>query len=872
MTASEIISFNYFTIHEEEKMSSNNLTFPWRRLSLTGPGPKARSCHALCSAGGSKLVLFGGYNADDETQLADTWELDASSRAWTKIAAKGEAPCAREYHAMAYAGGSKAVLFGGTDESGDDLNDTWEYDSSARAWTRGAVAGSAPPARSNLALAWAGGSKVVLFGGLTHRKDKFINLGDVWEYDALTHEWTRCDAGAKGPAARYDHALAHAGSKLVLFGGKTSYSKCLGDTWEYDIQSRTWIEYKPEAAPQACGGALAFKAGSTVVFCNGLETWEYDASTHLWTLAKKAKSPSLREYFAMSDGGGSSLFLFGGGQGADLDTSLKDTWELDLGTGASKLAPAGAPSEAERPPAKEKTPAGERTPAPKRTSAIGLKGAQERIASAQERGKLDKPAAPWLREEKLAKLKWKKGGELDADAVRFLFYRQKTLNDVAIEPEAKDVYALIDPASGAGFALSLLDLVLKHDRLSSKVRFALSVAGALGDDALIPTIERIAVGDKNRNAVQTIGLIGSPGAARSLQRIMRAFAVKYPNVKEAAREAFNRIADGMSLTPYELFDRIVPDFGFKDRERPLVVGKARYAIVVTPDFKLALKQDGRTVKSPPAGAPDKVKEELKNLGREIRTAGAEMRETMVQYMVVRRRWSAGDWKDFFLSNVCAFAFARGLVWAVYEKNVLKKTFIAGEDGKLLDAALKAAAVGAKAEIRLPHPLELTAAVRDGWRACLERAGLTQPFPQIDRPVFAVDAKRKARTMSNEFANKKLGAGTFTSRAGRLGWRRGSVVDSGEVSAYRKEFRDDGLDVFLSLDGLCVGDHEGEVRLKEWFCVKRGSVVTGGYTYDEPADEKDERLVALGAVPPVIYSEIVLDLKEITKGKAGAGGE
>jgi hypothetical protein len=57
-----------------------------------------------------------------------------------------------------------------------------------------------------------------------------------------------------------------------------------------------------------------------------------------------------------------------------------------------------------------------------------------------------------------------------------------------------------------------------------------------------------------------------------------------------------------------------------------------------------------------------------------------------------------------------------------------------------------------------------------------------------------------------------------------------------------------------------------VTLGEFYFIKQGSIVTGSYTYDEPRNENDERLIKFADVPKIIYSETINDLKKITKNK------
>jgi hypothetical protein len=74
-------------------------------------------------------------------------------------------------------------------------------------------------------------------------------------------------------------------------------------------------------------------------------------------------------------------------------------------------------------------------------------------------------------------------------------------------------------------------------------------------------------------------------------------------------------------------------------------------------------------------------------------------------------------------------------------------------------------------------------------------------------------------------------------------------------------------VFVKTEGMGVQlDFDSQVTLGEFYFIKQGSIVTGSYTYDEPRDEKDERLIKFADVPKIIYSETINDLKKITKKK------
>ena len=498
---------------------------------------------------------------------------------------------------------------------------------------------------------------------------------------------------------------------------------------------------------------------------------------------------------------------------------------------------------------------------------IAVAEALRRVASAKQRRKLDKPAAKWLDDARLPPLQWTDGSKLDLDVVRFLLYRQTRAAGISPDPEARDVYPLIDRQTSGDFAEALLQLALNNGGVSAKTRFAIVPVAMLGDGRAIAPIERIAIEGTNPSACAALGLLGSFEAARALDRIRKVFRIKYPNVRQAAQEAFAGIAANLGRTPFELSDLMAPDFGLKNGRRPFPVGNDQLELVLTPDRKFDLVDaKGKSLKSLPKSAAETHKTELKELRKSLADAVRQLGWNLEYYLIVQRRWSGADWQAFFNRNPLAAAFASGLVWGIYRGNALQAAFRLQSDGSLAGRDGKGVTVGKDTLVGMVHPLELAPEDRAAWQTAL--GPTAPPFPQMDRPVFAVDAKDCERTLCFAFEDRRLNALTFKGRAERRGWRRGSVIDSGEVSAYRKEWPHHSLESFLRLEGMGVSaDFESDTTLKDFFFVRTGSIVTGSYTYDEPRDKTDPRLLKLGDVPPIVYSETLADLHFIADKKA-----
>ncbi len=498
----------------------------------------------------------------------------------------------------------------------------------------------------------------------------------------------------------------------------------------------------------------------------------------------------------------------------------------------------------------------------------------KRVGWAEARGKLDKPAAKWVDEKKLGAVVFKGGKKADVDTIRFLLHRQTRLADIAPEAEVRGAYALIDREKSAAFASKLLAGAIKNGGVSAKNRFALSVVGLVGNDDVIETLEEIAIDSTNVNAATTLGLLGSHEAARALDRIMKKFRTKYPNVREAAQDAFDSIAETLGISRFELADSMIPDFGFTKGEGQIVLGKIKARVVIGDDRKLAFFDKDKPIKSPGKGLVGKQKEALEALRDEVDSASRTLKGNLEYYMVSGRRWTADKWKAFFLANPLARSFARSLIWNAIPAKGSPVAFRIAEEGSgpasrkidaLLDRDGKAVTLAKDTQVALVHPLDLDANTRAAWQAILDEANLTSPFAQMLRAVFAPKDDDRAKTISFEFENKELEGMTFKSRAERLGWRRGAVVDGGAVSAYRKLFERHQIEAFIGTENLAVQSYDGgEVTLEQLFFVKAGSVVTGSYTYDEPKDQSDGRLIKLGDLPSIVYSETIADLHAVTR--------
>ncbi len=513
----------------------------------------------------------------------------------------------------------------------------------------------------------------------------------------------------------------------------------------------------------------------------------------------------------------------------------------------------------------------------------------EMVKSAQLRGKLDQPVEAWLDEANLPKLTYLSGNELDMLTVRFLLYRMSRTKEMRPDAEAKPILQHIDRETSGAFAKKVFKLFIDYGA-DSKQKYCLALAGLLGDDDVIDSL-RAAVNrwvtntaawhkDANGNYYQTgeaarhkmaeyavgaLALIGTNKALRAVEFFSRKYKNKSKNVGTAATQALIVAAEEMGISMYELADIIIPDLGFEGLFKHFTVGYTEYRAFVGNDFKIQFfDEDNKLLKSLPKASSAELKEEFKEIGKEIRDVVKSQSDRLEQYMVIQRRWKLADWDRFFRNNPIMFVYAMKLIWGIYNaQGNLKQTFLCQEDTSLIDLEDEEINVSEQDFIGMVHPLHLSEDERQAWTQKLYDYGIEPIFEQMTRPIISLEPEKASLKMLHEFEGKTVNAYSFVGSMEKFGWTRGSVVDAGSVSAYRKIFAEAGMEAFLEVDNICVGYLDlGDAELKQVYFVKKGSVAIGSYTYDEPRDKNDDRLIRFSDIPAIVYSETIGDLKRL----------
>jgi PKD repeat protein len=276
------------------------------------------------------VVLFGGQVSGGATN--STWLFRGGS--WTLLTLS-TAPSPRYNAAAAYdavLGG--VVLFGGYAGGTKYLNDTWEFLGAPIGHWVNVTSGLSPSARAQAGVAFDDNpaiSDTVLFGGY----NGMTYLNDTWEFNSTAVAWTQVMPLA-APAPRADPMMTYDGPDgyIVMFGGINGTSNHVyNDTWDFRGQSAIgWFNLTKSAGPSGrFGSRAAFNPyNGYVVMFGGRnittpfnDTWEFLAGN--WTLFSPPVSPAARSDAAFSFDRGDHYIVQFGGTGAG-PTTLDDTW------------------------------------------------------------------------------------------------------------------------------------------------------------------------------------------------------------------------------------------------------------------------------------------------------------------------------------------------------------------------------------------------------------------------------------------------------------------------------------------------------------------------------------------------------------------
>lgn len=304
----------------------------WRNLTPPlGPAPEPRSAGtAIYDPIGRRVVIFGGRV--DGRVFNDVWAFDLVTQSWTRLETSGRQPEPRLGANAVYDPNAHQMVLWAGQQGSVFYNDTWTLDLTTLEWRDVSPrAADRPQARYGAGAVFDPVERrLVQFAGFTDLSRRF---NDTQAFDLDTNRWEGLDLASGRPEIRclLTAALDAPSRRMVIHGGQRSGP--LGDTWAFDLATRSWQNLTPETRPAGRMLAVSFidRDARFIVFGGSTEagrvneTWAFNLVNGEWTQLEIESPPAPREapmgaYIEDED-----RFIVVGGVG---DGPLNDVWEL----------------------------------------------------------------------------------------------------------------------------------------------------------------------------------------------------------------------------------------------------------------------------------------------------------------------------------------------------------------------------------------------------------------------------------------------------------------------------------------------------------------------------------------------------------------
>lgn len=394
--------------------------------------------------------------------------------------------------------------------------------------------------------------------------------------------------------------------------------------------------------------------------------------------------------------------------------------------------------------------------------------------------------------------------------------------------------------------------------------------------------------------VWALGNIGSDCALAQLA--LMKVKVKFGTAQNSIEKALVKLAGKLGVSPDELGEMSVPDYGLTE------VGRHEeklgdYTAVLEVDGRkpsITFKNhEGKAMKSVPVAVKRDFEQDLKELrgnAKDLEKMLSAQRERLDNIFLAQKTWPLALWRERYLDHPVVGMLARRLIWWFMVEG--KETAAIWLDGNLLMPDGTPLELYGDTTVRIWHPIECSTEEVLAWRRFLFEHMVQQPFKQAHREIYLLtDAERTTRIYSNRFASHVIKQHQFSSLCAARGWknRLRLFVDDDYPPAFRElplwdmraEFWIDGIgdaftDEFVLESGAFRYLSTDQVR---FYPINADQVSAhaygGGYT-GSGADP-----IPMEDIPLIVLSEILRDVdlfvgvtsvgNDPTWGDGGPGG-
>ena len=164
-----------------------------------------------------KLLLFGGRD-DLGANLDDTWAFDPLAGTWTDLHPATSPPGGGQYGGMVYDPDAGHLLLLSMGQDGNGSPEVWSFDFAGSAWSKLKTIEETPPSRKNPSVVWAEDIGLLLMIGGVAPEGAANDVAlrpEVWRLDA-TGETAKSDHRRRGPRDRANGGVRHRGQASHL--------------------------------------------------------------------------------------------------------------------------------------------------------------------------------------------------------------------------------------------------------------------------------------------------------------------------------------------------------------------------------------------------------------------------------------------------------------------------------------------------------------------------------------------------------------------------------------------------------------------------------------------------------------------------------
>lgn len=408
------------------------------------------------------------------------------------------------------------------------------------------------------------------------------------------------------------------------------------------------------------------------------------------------------------------------------------------------------------------------------------------------------------------------GGALPEEAVRHVATMLALSTPQAPYAGLAIVRESCTPESLADFAWDLAE-AWAGEGAPPKESWAFQGLALLGDDGtarrLVPRIRDWADNGAPARAVAALDVLAAIGTDVALMHL-NAFTrqTKWKPLKKRAAEMIAAVAEARGLSEEELGDRLVPTLGLdEDGALELDYGPRQFRVrfdealapFITDAQGVRLKAIPRPVKTDDADRAKAAVERYKHIRKEVEGVANLQVGRMERAMVARRRWSAADFRLFFLQHPLMRHLAARLVWSTCVQERPAQTFRIAEDGTLADATDSTWTLPGDASVGLPHVLDLAPEDHAAWTRLFGDYEIAQPFRQLGRETFALTGAERGTDKLARFAGRSVAAVALLALNHR-GWVRQSD-DGSDFTFCTRELPGGVQAAIFFTPGMPIGD-------------------------------------------------------------------